>query len=153
MKSNRQPESWELLFFNISLSQKFVYLKHFLTQNLENFLVQILQKYLKRQTRILPNISCDVHFSPRLGVSEQKWCISHDECRGRRYLDLPLNLPVPYKYLDPSSEASQYIRYIMIDPWFQIYRELEDEGARYEQKSRFWPWMADRKMANYKMGL
>lgn len=75
----------ENFFLNISLSQKFVYFKHFLTQNLENFLVQILQKYLKRQTIILPNISCDVHFSPRLGVSEQKWCISHDEWRGWRY--------------------------------------------------------------------
>ena len=79
---NQKAENFVL---NISLSQKFVYFKHFLTQNLENFLVQILQKYLKRQTIILPNISCDVHFSPRLGVSEQKWCISHDECRGWRY--------------------------------------------------------------------
>jgi len=45
------------------------------------------------------------------------------------YLDLPLNLPVPYKYLEPSSQASQYFRYTMIDPWFQIYRELQDEGS------------------------
>ena len=38
------------------------------------------------------------------------------------------DLPVPYiQYLEPSSQLPIY-QVTRLDPWLQIYRELEDEG-------------------------
>ena len=39
-----------------------------------------------------------------------------------------LDLPVPKKYLEPVAPRRSPIYQGTIDPWFQIYRELEDDG-------------------------
>ena len=68
-------------------------------------------------------------------MKQKQWCCSYitflpNIANITLYHTLIFQFPI---YLEPSSQASQYIR--QLDPWFQIYRELEDEGySRWFQK-------------------